>query len=103
MNAIETKQDLKKVLDVELNGYGFLRSIIRQQYTYIFIYSLRKMEYYYNIRGRSRNKLSHILLSIYYMIWHAIWRRWSLKTGITIPKNTCLGGGNSVSLWLNCR
>ena len=25
-------------------------------------------------------------------MWHTLWKRWSLKTGITIPKNTVWGG-----------
>ena len=72
------RTDSKWILAKKYEFPNLLKAIITQQYTTIFLFTLRKMEYHYSKGG------SH---KLQYIFWHWVWAHWSLKTGLTIPKN----------------
>lgn len=81
---INNYKDYKDYLNYEIVNKGFLKKYIFREPTTIFLVLLRKTEYYYNSKG-----LIYKLFFIYYYFWY---RKISLKTGITIPKNVCEKG-----------
>lgn len=87
---IVTKKHLKEFLEVEVNNSSWLCLYLSQRYPQILIYHLRHMEYHYNAWVASKKyNVWHMLL---FVLFHTLWKRWTLKTGITIPKNVCEKG-----------
>ena len=95
MDKITNKKQLKDFLNLEIKGKSLLHLYLNQQYTFVFIYYLRHMEYHYNNWNNNHMSFYHGLL---YLFYHTLWRKWSLKTGITIPKNVC-GKGLTLMHW----
>lgn len=84
MPFINNKDDLRLALKQEcfkIKGMNFVKAFILQDYVSLFIWSLRNMEYHFN-----KSNYIHKLL---FVIFHSIWNHYSVKTGITIPKNVC--------------
>ena len=92
---ITTRNQLKDYLNLEIKD-NLLKHYLKQHYTQILIYYLRHMEYHYNLWNVSRKRnVWHMLLYVFY---HTLWKRWSLKTGITLPQNVC-GKGITLMHW----
>lgn len=79
-----SKSALSRVLKMEIGNPSYLYNRIRQRYVNLFLLSLRHMEYHYNGVGWFHK--------FQYVIWHTLWNHWSVRTGITIPKNVCEEG-----------
>jgi serine O-acetyltransferase len=97
---INSYSDYKDFINYEKNGEGFLKKYIFKEPTAKFLRLLRKTEYYYTSKG-----VWCKLLFIYYYI---LFRRISLKTGISIPRNVCEKGlclphFGSIVVNANCR
>lgn len=85
---IQTKQDLRAYLSVECDNL-YKRNSLKDKFlpppNMSFVKCLRRFEYHYN----NRKNIWHLMLMLFhYMKFYRI----SLKTGITIPKNTCEKG-----------
>lgn len=86
---IKNRKEYEDYLSVEHDympsgGGIFLLKNLFQAPAWKFVKSLRCLEYHYNQRG-----IFHKMISLY-AYWQ--WYRNSLKTGISIPKNTCEKG-----------
>lgn len=76
-----SKAAYRLFLTSELSHRGGIKNTLFPQPTDLFINALRKYEYHFNGKG-----LWHKVLAVYY---YRKYRSISLKTGISIPKNTC--------------
>lgn len=85
---ITNKKDYKEYLHIEQDILGFTGRTIKDRLlptpTWKFIKALRRLEYHYNQSGIFHKIMALIAYCHYYSI--------SLKTGISIPKNTCERG-----------
>lgn len=80
-----SQKKLAEYQEVEANGQSLLKSYLKQDYIAIFVFYLRQMEYHYNRWNLSRRRnVYHLGL---YVFHHTMWKRWSLKTGISLAKN----------------
>lgn len=78
---ISTYRDYKEFSSYEKSKQGFLKTFFFKEPTTIFLKLLRKTEYHYN---------SNFFFSkIFFIYYYLLYRKISLKTGITIPKNVC--------------
>lgn len=77
---VKNKSDYKSFIGCEV-PMGGAKEFFFPQPTLQFIKALRKYEYHYNATG-----LWHKMLAVYY---YKKYLSLSLKTGISIPKNTC--------------
>lgn len=78
---IKTKSDLLSVLNVEKDYLPKRKFFLPPQAH--FVKSLRFLEFNLN-HGGFRKVLA--------FLWWLQWRKWSQRSGISIPKNTCEGG-----------
>lgn len=84
---INNKRDYKEYLRIESDVMGsgnYLKNKVLPSPNVRFVKALRRFEYHFNQRG-----LYHKLLSL---ITYIRYNSLSLKTGISIPKNTCEKG-----------
>jgi serine O-acetyltransferase len=81
---IKNYKDYKDFVRYEKSKEGFIKKYIFIEPTAKFLKLLRKTEYYYN-----SNSVTCKVLFIYY---YYLYKKISLKTGITIPKNVCKKG-----------
>lgn len=82
---IKTKCDLRDYLKVEITISRNIKNLIFPPPNYRFVYYLRKFEYHFN----NRKKIWHLPFLLWYYYWYYIY---SLKTGLSIPKNVCEKG-----------
>lgn len=78
---LKSRSDYMDFIKCEIPSIIGIRNKVFPSPTEKFIRALRGYEYHFNQEG-----LHHKLLTLYYY-W--LWRKYSLKTGITIPRNTC--------------
>lgn len=84
---IKNKTDYKSYLKVESEGMGganLLKDMLFPKPSWHFVKSLRRFEYHYNQRGFIHKVLAFVAFIRYNSL--------SLKTGISICKNTCEKG-----------
>ena len=82
--------NVNEILQVETENMPYLKIRMLQKYQYAYLHCLRNLEYYYWAKNCSSIFRGYYL--IMYIIWHTLWKHWSVKTGITIPKNVCEEG-----------
>ena len=78
---IKSKKVYNQFLKSELSNLGWVKERLFPRPNQLFIKALRQYEYHFNAKG-----LFHKILSVYY---YKKYLSLSLKTGISIPKNTC--------------
>lgn len=78
---INSKKVYNQSLKSELSNLGWVKERLFPRPNQLFIKALRQYEYHFNAKG-----LFHKILSVYY---YKKYLSLSLKTGISIPKNTC--------------
>lgn len=78
---IRNYSDYKEVIKYEFEKKSFLRELLFPEPTKKYLKTLRKLELVYN-----SNKLFHKLCFLFYFVKY---RKLSLQTGISIPKNVC--------------
>lgn len=78
---INSKKVYNQFLKSELSNLGWVKERLFPRPNQLFIKALRQYEYHFNAKG-----LFHKILSVYY---YKKYLSLSLKTGISIPKNTC--------------
>lgn len=80
---IKSKTDYKEYLRIELRGASLKERLFPSPASR-FLKALRRLEYHYNNKGIYHR----LMLPWAYYRWYSL----SLKTGISIPKNTCEKG-----------
>lgn len=78
---ITNYKDYKSYMLYERDTKGWLKNYIFKEPTAVFLKVLRKTEYYYNSKG--------IFGKFFFLYYYYSYRKISLKTGISIPKNVC--------------
>lgn len=81
---IRTKQDYRRCLQTEIVRRGFWRDLLFREPTARFLLWLRRTEYHCNARGAWHRAA--------FLYCYLRYRRISLRTGISIPKNVCREG-----------
>lgn len=81
---IRTKQDYRRYLQTEIVRRGFWRDLLFREPTARFLLWLRRTEYHCNARGPWHRAA--------FLYCYLRYRRISLRTGISIPKNVCREG-----------
>lgn len=84
---IKSRKDYKEFIRIEKDVMADCKSMknhIIQSPNWRFVKALRRLEYHYNSHGIIHKVISFVAYLRYYSL--------SLKTGISIPKNTCEKG-----------
>lgn len=81
---INNYKDYKKFIKYESTNQRFLKKLLFQEPTQKFIKLLRRTEYFYNSK--------FIFGDLFFVYYYFLYKRISLKTGISIPKNVCEKG-----------
>ncbi len=84
---INSRKDYKDYLEVEVKAMGGGKSLkdkVLLSPSLRYVKAMRRLEYYYNQKGIFNKMMALLAYLRYYSI--------SLKTGISIPKNTCEKG-----------
>lgn len=76
-----------RCLKIELGGGIFvniIKAYVMRRYTHIFIFVLRTLEYHSKKTG-----IYHKMMKFFFLMK---WKKWSVKTGISIPEGVCKEG-----------